>query len=280
MAETAWIESIAIRKAVQLNSFRPPLESGDEAPDIAAQIADPAANDLVGQTWHFSYCNAAGDASERQVTIRSIGLSKTGAPTIAGFCHLRRTLRSFRCDRISAMTSLKTGEVIEDVSTFLSVTCGLTTTEKVASDGTKEVLTKCRDGLRALLFLAWSDGELHEEEIEAMLLYADRRAGRIDYDVVEIRKFIEMQDPDADLFARGLRRIASSASHLREFLRAAEKVLIADGEITPEETMGMIDLTEALDNNDGATPAAVVAAIDTLIVSFSIDETGSVVGAI
>jgi hypothetical protein len=69
----------------------------------------------AGLSFWMTYEDAAGDESERGITIRRVQ-SKNDVAYVDAWCHLRGALRSFRADRIVSLADARTGEVLQPLA--------------------------------------------------------------------------------------------------------------------------------------------------------------------
>lgn len=61
----------------------------------------------------FSYRDTKGKESKRIFDVRQVDRDEIGQLFYTGFCHLKKGIRTFRGDRMNAISSLKTGEVFD-----------------------------------------------------------------------------------------------------------------------------------------------------------------------
>lgn len=91
--------------------------------DLAAINAERTTTPITAVDVLIRYHDAAGDASERIVTVHAV--ENPGADTVErhmmfiGYCHLRKHVREFRIDRVDMAAEAATGEVIRDLRSFL-----------------------------------------------------------------------------------------------------------------------------------------------------------------
>ena len=88
-----------LNAVVTLDLSRPHAVSGSE---FFAEITKCAS---AAQRVLMTYCAADGSTSQREVDVYGVGYLY-GAWYVAGYCHLRRSLRSFRLDRVRAISAL------------------------------------------------------------------------------------------------------------------------------------------------------------------------------
>lgn len=86
---------------------------GDKATDNWKEKLIP-----VNATLHLNYQNSEGEITERTVDVQKFGYYNDFA-YLTGFCRLRQDPRTFRIDRILQCVDMETGEIIENIYTFL-----------------------------------------------------------------------------------------------------------------------------------------------------------------
>jgi tellurite resistance protein len=106
----------------------------------------------------LKYTDGAGRKTKRTVDVRQFG--EIGPNTLLiGHCNMRDATRTFRSDRIESCTDEETGEVVNDVRTYLQ------TKYDQSPDRTKDLLLEGEyDTLRVLLFVGKADGQLRAAE--------------------------------------------------------------------------------------------------------------------
>ena len=72
----------------------------------------------VKAAFRIKYEDMLGNITERDLDVQEI-IREDDIIYLAGHCHLRDAYRTFRIDRISECISRDTGEIIEDIQTFL-----------------------------------------------------------------------------------------------------------------------------------------------------------------
>ncbi len=169
----------------------------------------------------LSYTDGSGKYTERTVQIRKFGMY-VDSVLLIGHCELRNATRTFRTDRISQCVNKETGEVIADVTEFL------TNKYKQSPQKTKDsLLEEEYDLLRVLLYVGKADGQLRAEEKRVILetcvaLTADSRLSDKDID----QMFTEMDVPTLHAFKLAVGRIAKrGATHASVVLAASERMV-------------------------------------------------------
>ena len=163
------------RKSTIRVQFRPPkiVNSRSETPTSDVQPQDSSDQDswegsfweatkplTVETTLFFDYTDSNGKQSDRIVDVRQFD-EKLGGGMIIGFCRHRQATRTFRIDRIEHCIVYDTGEVVEDVRTFLRGEY-----EKSAYATTDRLLDEEYHLLRVLLYVGKADGRLMNREVE------------------------------------------------------------------------------------------------------------------
>lgn len=109
-------------------------------------------------TLHIEYEDGAGKQTDRVVDVRQCGTDVNGS-IIIGHCRMRNATRTFRTDRIRQCIDEQTGEIVDDVFSYLR--------EQYDSSPERTLDTLYEeeyDTLRALLFVGKADGQLRAPE--------------------------------------------------------------------------------------------------------------------
>ncbi len=209
----------------------------------------------------IDYCDAGGSKTRRRITMRSISRGPN-APILKAVCHERRAIRAFRCDRIECFVD--DDGVVTECYGFFQETMGIDL-GTFASAGSSEALDmaqRTRDRLRPMLSVlvaaARSDGQLHPEELDAILRYAETEALRL---AAQGELGGEITIESLDQFARLLVRMAPQRSSIKRhyeiacqltgpagvnFERALREVILADGRIAAGEVAFAEELLASL----------------------------------
>lgn len=143
----------------------------------------------VSATVKIKYVDSKGEASERVVDVRDC---ETNAPDgyLVGFCHLRRSIRTFRIDRIRSAVDMDTGEVIADLRKFAQ-----TKYENSPVAAVDSLYENHADALRVLLFVGKADGRFTAKEKDIFLKYC--RSVDADYriNIEAINDMLKYVDP-------------------------------------------------------------------------------------
>jgi len=194
----------------------------------------PTNRDLVGTLWDMDYVDAAGEKSERRVTVRSVHW-EGGTAYLTCYCHTRRAPRTFRADRIALLSSPVTGEVLaaDDFA------------PRIFKQENPTILTlrSASPGVQILTFIAHIDGEYAEEEHDVILDYIDycRPDPETDFEAASI--FVKSLCPDRVCFESALEMLPrlndAEADRIRRFYK---RVIYADGVVAEAEAAAMAEL--------------------------------------
>lgn len=233
----------------------PPLEdSQEEIPSITLQD-DPV--ELAEIFTIIDYQDAKGQKSRRRITFRSL---KPGpvAPILRAVCHERSDIRDFRCDRIECFIE-PDGEVI-GTARFLKDILGFELDQAQPAKPPKPPTEAgyIREILHAplsiLILAAWSDDELHHEEMECILEYSEHEIEALQKlgilpdtvsieTVTSLATLIEKMRPQKSS-VRGYvdkLRMADEDTQMR-FEIALNKVIAADGKVCLSEELFVSDI--------------------------------------
>ncbi len=227
-------------------SFTP---SGLELPDNEEENSSEelVTEDLIGLTFAIEYLDAKKHLSKRRITVRALKNNK-----LFCFCHERGAHRSFRIDRIQRIYDPWTGEVDEDLESFLSKLSSSIPNAKQAKKGNQSA-DHIRDGARILIWLAQSDGFIAPEELDVVIDFITdcvMRLGDIDEEArIQIQSWSKLQYPDTYTMEFCAERIRNrkDKKEVRIIKHYAEKLISADGVIQPEEfeaTCRLLDYLE------------------------------------
>lgn len=230
----------------EIPNFEPRVEESDDSEMVAVDDSEFGGNENIrGVLLAIHYRDAQGQETNRRIECHKFRVHANSV-TLAAYCYERDAERTFRVDRIAQIIDLNTGEVFEDAMVYLTrfANCaalpdGLLAGKR-ASPGQRRAMTKSRDGIRILVFLARCDGEYHSKERAAIADYIRARCGELEYDIDALLDYADHQYPDEELYFSTLDEIEVEAEldgddHLRLLLSAVVAVIEADGKITDEE---------------------------------------------
>lgn len=220
----------------------PGLPDEDDAPEA---MPDPV--DLGHFYTAIDYESAKGERSLRRITLMRLANGPHG-PIVSAFCHERGALRTFRGDRIICF--IDPDGVVSTPAEFFQAT-GIDLSEFRAREVRNDLSFRLVSPMAILLTAAKSDGRIHPEEIDKILLYAER----------ELFALGESPSLDQlDQIAARLKRMRPTRSsmewHLgtvmkfpdtafQRFVAALEAVVVADGRVADEERDFLDELTMA-----------------------------------
>lgn len=197
-------------------------EDSLEMPD-----ADEAA-DTAPIVFHLVYEDAAGNLSQRIVTVRKVEASRAGH-TLLCFCHLRRRARRFALDRVLEVFDVSTGEVHADPKAFFLCHPLLA----VAESHEDRAFRLCTDDLTILTIVGAADGRFDPDEQDQLLVHVFDRYEDGALDEGLLRRRLSLLAPDHASFFQSLSRIRPEDGRLLR--RSLRRVVDADGQLDPAE---------------------------------------------
>ncbi|WP_353429282.1 hypothetical protein [Paracoccus denitrificans] len=215
---------------------------------------------------HIDYKDAGGKLTTRPVTLMSLQRRETGL-LISAVCHLRRSLRTFRADRIVTVVTAD-GEVF-DGPRFLQEILGLTLepsaaphhrvpSRRKAKNGQKPLRSVILAPLTVLVACGKADGHFHPEEVDRILAWAEReamhlhRAGVTDADMTieeadSLAKAVGSMRPQARTLRRHiLATLSMPDDSVTRFRAALRQVIDADGLLHDAEILFMQEFDELI----------------------------------
>lgn len=254
---------------------------GPSDDDIGPEEGEPIEADLDGLAIEIAYQDSRGEPSVR--TIRCHRLWRDADYFyIDAECALRRARRTFRLDRIVEIRDYSTGEVVDDIAGFFAPYLGdgiaysahdgspneharVAPNDPVhrqtlpsASDNPR-IAGAFRDGARVLLYLAMSDGELHENERQLILEYSIGRLRRLpsppDNPELIARRWVDNQVPTRAAAFAALGRVIANDDDGRELAHLMFDLIIADGTATDGELAAAEGIVRVLDGRERCRPA-------------------------
>ncbi len=234
--------------------------------------------DLWGTTFVIEYTDSKGEDSIRRVAMRHFVLRPGKSLVMSANCFERNALRHFRYDRIQSVidddgiiyepNEFFRNELHCPIDDYLSRCLPESMARKPAvankkTNPTTKLIDKkpgiahrsiCRDGLRILVAIARSDGDYCDTELAEIVSYIESEAKLAGIETTNedrdaLRNYLRRQRPDAKILEKCLKKMDEAALGVQErFLKAARKVILADGVVHKEETK-IIDLVvEKLQN--------------------------------
>jgi len=138
------------------------LQSTDSWEGGFWEASDPK---KLNATLLIDYCDAKGDKTRRGVSVRQFDNDLYGGMVI-GHCLLRNATRTFRFDRIKACVDMETGEVVDDIKSYLNDLY-----EKSPDRLTDLLVSDYIDILKVLYFIAKADGQYMASEKKVIADY-------------------------------------------------------------------------------------------------------------
>lgn len=213
--------------------------SDDEIDLIVFQEPTSAVASLEGLRLGLFYVDSKGTISERQVYARKVWFDN-GIGYLTAHCLKRNAVRSFRIDRIAQLTDLVTGEIAEGAQQVLFFFEGFGAT---TSDPAKLLFyADVQKGLRILAAIAWADGMVVDDELEACVRYADYRAGDLgllldETEHAKIKKAAASLYPKLETARADIASIRTDATHSRLLAKSIRSLIASDGRTTLAEML-------------------------------------------
>jgi len=250
--------------------------------DSGPEKGEPVEADLDGVAIEIVYRDSRGEPSVR--TIRCHRLREEGGYYyVDAECALRQAYRTFRLDRIVEIRDYSTGEVIDDIPGFFAPYLGedialrardqspaparldparpdRASPSRSTSDNPR-IAGAFRDGARVLLYLAMSDGELHDEERRLILDYSIGRLRRLpsppDDPELLARRWVGNQVPTRAAALAALGRVTANADDGRDLAHLMFDLIIADGAATDREMAAAEGIVRVLDGRERFRPGEI-----------------------
>ncbi len=178
--------------------------------------------------FHLVYEDAAGNVSQRIVTVRKIETGRSG-PLLLCFCHLRQRARRFSLDRVLEVFDVSTGEVHGDPRSFFLGHPLLT----VAESHEDRAFRLCSDDLTILTVVGAADGRFDPDEQDQLLVHVFDRYEDGGLDENLLRERLSLLTPDHASFFRSLSRVRPKDGRLLR--RSLRRIVDADGHLDPAE---------------------------------------------
>jgi hypothetical protein len=171
-------------------------------------------------------------------------------------------------DRIEEVIDYSTGEIIYDVAEFFAPYLGALASTSCASprpaahvsvSSNPRVAAAFRDGARVLLFVAISDGELHEGELAHVVEYCTSRLRRLKNPPTNAesiaRRWITSHVPTRGSALAALGRLMVNDEDGRELAHSISDLIVADGAVTDGELAFAWSLVKAMEGRERYRPA-------------------------
>jgi hypothetical protein len=134
----------------------------------AVRLEDRPVNNM---TFDVVYRDADGEVSARRIEIASVS-QNYGVIYVDAWCHLRRSERTFRPERMIELSSALTGELVASPAETL---IQFANRKRVSGSGLDPAIKRAHRGLLSLIWLARADHDVSQAEVEIMLGYIKDR---------------------------------------------------------------------------------------------------------
>lgn len=192
---------------------------------------DAPASRIAGRSFYIVYEDAAGEETERTITLRHLTPRPGGTYIIHAFCHERMAPRAFKSDQVLECFDGVTGVQIELMPLLAEMTRRHWHVDRADLE----------DFVRVLVFMAYCDGRLAAEEVgaidDAISRYVLRMDGTDD-DFDQAARFARYAAIEGIDFLSALRRLIGGpnpAAVARLTLQALTDVMEADFELVQAE---------------------------------------------
>jgi hypothetical protein len=170
----------------------------------------------------LKYIDGADRKTERIVDVRQFGAFGSGTLLI-GHCHMRNATRTFRSDRIESCLDEETGEVVNDIRTYLQ------TKYDNSPDKSKGLLLESEyDTLRILLYVGKADGQLRAAEkavIRETCIAITNDSRLTESDIEDMYTY--MATPTLNAFKLAVGRLAKRDENTRSLILSTTEKMIA-----------------------------------------------------
>lgn len=209
-------------------------------------------HELSGMTIGIEHVDADGSVSRRWTTIVATA-EVDGHDQLLCHCFMSEGLRAFRMDRVITLFD-EHGETF-DVREFLQLKASPTK----ARTGGGSYRSAIRDGLRVLIAIARTDGQLHAHEVDAIMNYARTEGARKgvaedEAALAELRRYVERLQPSGSVVTACIDRLSREGAQTQEnLLDHIAKVVLADGVVDSSEAKLAELIAKRLERTDTAS---------------------------
>lgn len=185
----------------------------------------------VKATLRIEYEDGAGKKTERVVDIHQFGADLSGGLLI-GHCRMRNATRTFRFDRIKKCVDDETGEIVDDIYSYLRAKY-----ESSPEHARDKFYEDEYDTLRVLFYVGKADGQLRaaEKAIIRETCRALANDSRMTDEVID-DLFSSLDVPTIHAFKLAVGRLAKKAPEARAMLvKAAEDMIATQKTVHPSE---------------------------------------------
>lgn len=224
----------------------------DDPEYMHANPTDDVRTEILDEVFTvIDYEDSEGNETRRRITLRKLSTGPY-APMLQAICHERKSLRTFRCDRILGFIDPDTGEV-STASAFFDEIMGLDLRDFEPGKGQKSLNQAriIRDALRPALSIlvsaARADDHLHAREMDAIIKYIREELKEIGLErgidpeitqsvAEDLKKTVSLMRPQRSSLRGYLGTMVSCReSRVNRFLNAVGEVVEADGILVPKE---------------------------------------------
>jgi hypothetical protein len=183
--------------------------------------------------YRIRYENAAGEESERTITVRRLRALQSGAAVIDCLCHRDHVSKTFRIDRIIEVSCVVTGEVFPDPIIFFTTHPLLTR----PNDAEAFALQASKHEVALLVVAGACDGRFIPDEQDQVLIHVFDRHSDLQLNEDRLRGQLALFAPDLVAYRTALHETSRHQLDSRMLLRSLRRLIDADGIITREEVV-------------------------------------------
>lgn len=186
-----------------------------------------------GTAAFIEYRDAAGDETQRRITIRRID----PRGHVHAWCHERGAPRIFAADGIRKVVDVTSGEIWQvpgDVTTWIDGLRGRLLASPAGM--ANEIVGRCRRGFVVLTFLARCDGHYHPSEAEVLTHFLADACFDLQFNADRVLEWANRLYPDTQTYERAVRGASfGGREEMRRVIRHARAMIDADGVMAPQE---------------------------------------------
>ncbi|RVQ69313.1 hypothetical protein EKN06_03760 [Croceicoccus ponticola] len=231
------------------------LSVEDDHDDLAVDedLSPEEAEQIAGLNLVIEYQNAKGELSQRIITCKHLQV-RADKHYIKAYCHHRRSIRSFRKDRVIEIFDPITGESLNPVDAYFAQFAA----DVVPTSGLSWGLSINRRAslialLNALVFLARCDKNYHpferlciEQAITKFWLEFELLC---DCDMEDILSYADRLSPDGEVFWLAMHKFKSDPILAKIFQRTSRLLIEADGIVQNAEAFWAIEIDDFLNGS-------------------------------
>ncbi len=207
------------------------------------------AEDIDGLVMAVEYIDTGGELSSRMITCRAIKPEPPGY--LRAFCHLRDTYCTFRIDRIKQIREIETSEILEgnEILSFLAPYIDFAV-EKKKAENQRNLQRHVGPAVRVLVYLAASDGHIHDTERRVIIDYVSSESQRLlpdqPFDRTATGRWIDHLKPSSSAAWNSVIRLADDEEQFTEFAKTMIELVQADGKIDADEAVATREIIAAV----------------------------------